>query len=114
MVLATGVTATTWMLPVFANTSMTGRHVSTLLTVLLEACGGVRRAAGVMRAGAIQLQYAQIVAAHACMGARQPRAAGMQLCELAQTHAAMQMQPRATPAPAGIKCSDVRVVIVSF
>lgn len=111
MVLATGVTAATWVLPVLANTPMTGRHVPTLLTVLLQACGDVRRAC-VMRAGAIQLQYAQIGAMDTRASAWQPNVAAMWLCKLAQTHAAMQMLPRAPPAPTAIKRSDVRVVIV--
>lgn len=36
MVLATSVTATTRVLAVLANTTVSGRHVSTLLAVLLQ------------------------------------------------------------------------------
>lgn len=38
VVLATGVTATTWVLAVLAHTTVAGRDVSALLAVLLEVC----------------------------------------------------------------------------
>lgn len=38
VVLATGISATSWVLPVLANTAMTGADVPALLAVLAQAC----------------------------------------------------------------------------
>ena len=50
VVLATSVTATTWMLPVLANAAMASADVPALLPVLLEPCrqpaAGLKKALG--------------------------------------------------------------------
>lgn len=47
---ATGVTATSWVLPVLANTTMAGTDVAPLLPVLLQVCA-MGRACGHQRSG---------------------------------------------------------------
>lgn len=56
MMLSSGVTSTTWMLAVFADSTVTGGNVAALLAVLLEGSRLLRGSSGSVRAEAAAAQ----------------------------------------------------------